>query len=122
MLTSWIVLVFMTGEEVGCPAGSRPEADAAAGRGAEPLDDSSSRQDDSGQSRSSGGSSSSGVGSSGGSSGGRSSGGDATSLGMRRFVKQAVVQFAGGTRLADLMELQVSPMHSCNVYKGVVCQ
>jgi hypothetical protein len=35
--------------------------------------------------------------------------GSSTSLGMRRFVKQAVAQFAGGTRLADLLELQVAP-------------
>lgn len=45
-----------------------------------------------------------------GSQGAGSAAGDGspTSLGMRRFVKQAVAQFAGGTRLADLIELQVA--------------
>ena len=89
VLTSWAALVFMAAEEVGCPAGSRLQQQAGA-------DDS----DSSSQSIASP--------AAGGPRGGAAGDGSSTSLGMRRFVKQAVAQFAGGTRLADLIELQVA--------------
>ena len=89
VLTSWAALVFMAAEEVGCPAGSRLQQQA----GADGSDSSS-------QSIASP--------AAGGPRGGAAGDGSSTSLGMRRFVKQAVAQFAGGTRLADLIELQVA--------------
>lgn len=113
VLISWVALVFMTAEEVGYSAGSRQQPGPGRPASSQPQGVSAAAASDAAGDTSS--TSSTGDGSSVSSAssasvpGRRSAGGDgsAMSLGMRRFVKQAVRQFAGGTRLSDLMELQV---------------
>lgn len=115
MLTSWAALVFLTAEEVGCPAGirqeasqhSRPDAGRSSGGGDSTPGSSSSYSAAAGGSTATSGSGSGAEAGAGGSGGDGSGDGSATSLGLRRFVKQAAAQYAGGTRLADLMDLQV---------------
>lgn len=114
VLISWVALVFMTAEEVGFSAGSRQQPGPGRPASEQPQDVSAADASDAEGNTSS--ISSTGDGSSESSTsstsvpGKRSAGSDgsAISLGMRRFVKQAVRQFAGGTRLSDLMELQAA--------------
>lgn len=117
VLTSWAALVFLTAEEVGCPAGDRrgkpsERADAGGGgrggdRGGSAADTGSSGSGRSANVRNSASTSGTGSGAGAEAVGADDGGSSAMSLGMRRFVKQAVAQFAGGTRLTDLIELQV---------------
>ena len=104
MLTSWVTLIFLTAEEVGRTSGHRclSRQDKPSGQR-----DSSQCSQDSGNPSAADGATATSAGPRGSKEGGSIGDTSAMGLGMRRFVKRAIVSFAGGTRLADLMELQV---------------